>query len=549
MLLFVIDKLRSIKQKELGENVRNNWFIPVSALFFLLLNAGMPELIRMPFSSYISILPAFILILLLSAICPPFGTFFKGTSRKIRAVAFFSSFGTCYSVWMILRYCSYPVLFDYTFILRTASMILAIPFVFAVCLILWQRLAELIRPVILSADVKKYELILYSVFFLAYCVFVTICFMSSKAFYDMSSLGDVIYTSDSPGLVRFNAFVLVDDFQNDIRQPLFAVFSAPLTGIPCLIGNLIPGIPMALVLCYAQIATLLFTTFILATELKLSAVQRMSFMLAASSTYTVMLFSVMIEQYILSYFWLVMTICYLNREKEAGPLVMAASGSLLTNGVLVPVIYFPKQFSKETVFSSIRKMVFWAGDFLLVLLMAGRLHVLCNAGYSLLILSSYMGDKVSMTGRVLQYFNFVSGYFTVPGSEVQTVNNAPSWQLAEVTTLNFAGVAIFIIALIAFIFTRKEKISKVAFGWILFSLFVLILVGWGTAENGLILYSLYFGWPFFVLIFNGLKALEAKLNTKLIIPVCSAVMSLVMLIFNVSGIAGMVRFAIENFPA
>jgi len=549
MLLFVIDKLRSIKQKELGENVRNNWFIPVSALFFLLLNAGMPELISMPFSSYISILPAFILILLLSAICPPFRTFFNGTSRKIRAVAFFSSFGTCYSVWMILRYCSYPALFDYTFILRTASMILAVPFVFAVCLILWQRLAELFRTIVLSADVKKYELILYSSIFLIYCVFVTICFTSSKAFYDVSGLGEVIYTSDSPGLVRYNTFVVVDDFQNDIRQPLFAIFSAPFTGIPCMIGNLIPGVPMALVLCYSQTALLFFTTFILATELKLSVFQRMSFMLVASSTYSIMLFSVMIEQYVLSYFWLVMAICYLNREKEAGPLAMAASGSLLTNGVLVPVIYFPKTISKESVFASIKKMIFWVGDFLIALLMAGRLHVLCNAGYSFLLLSPYMGGKVSLTSRILQFFNYITGYFVIPVSEIQTVNNAPSWQLAKVTTLNFAGVAIFVLALIAFCFTRSEKLSKVAFGWILFSVLVLILVGWGTAENGLVLYSLYFGWPFFVLIFNGLKALETKLNTKLIIPVCSAVMSLVMLTFNIPGIIMMIRFAIKNYPA
>lgn len=547
MLMFVIDKLKSIKQKELRANFRNNWFIPISALFFLLLNAGMPQMIKMPFSSYISILPAFILIVLISAVCPPFGSFYKGTTRKIRAIAFFSSVGTCYSIWMILRYCPYPVLFGYTFILRTASMILAVPFVFVLCVILWHRLEELISTIVLSAGINKYELIQYFIIFLIYCVYVTICLTYSKAFYDMNGLGE-IYTSDSPALVEFNSFVVVDEFQNDIRQPLFAVFSAPLTGIPCLIGNLIPGIPMALVLCYSQIAILLFTTFVLATELKLNVLQRMSFMLVASSTYSVMLFSVMIEQFVMAYFWLVMTICYLNKEKAGGPLVIAASGSLLTNGVLVPVIYFPRKISKESVFLSIKKMIFWMGDFLIVLLITGRLHVLCNAGYSLSILSSYTGTKVSLIGRVLQYFNFVSSYFVVPESELQIVNNAPSWHLAEVKTLNFVGVAIFILALIAFIFTRREKISKVAMGWILFSIFVLILVGWGTSENGLILYSLYFGWPFFILLFNSVKALEVKLNTKVLIPVCSVVFSLLMLVFNIPGIVRMVRFAIENYP-
>ena len=503
----------------------------------------------MPFKSYFSVIPAFVLITLFTAICPPFGMFFKKTSRKIRAVAFFSAIGTCHGVWMILRYCPYSFFFEYTFILRTACMILAIPFTFALCLILWHRLEELFRSVYEQAGVKKFELVFYAVIFLLYCAFVTVCFMSSKAFYESNALGDVIYSSDSPDLIKFNAFVLIDHHQNDIRQPLFSIFSAPLMGIPCLIGNLIPGIPMALILDYAQIALLLFTTFMLATRLKLSALQRVSFMLVSFSAYSVLLFSVMIEQYILAYFWLVMTFCFFDKEKEAGPLALAASGSLLTSGILVPFIYFPKTFSMESVFAFVKKAFFWAGDFLFIMLMAGRLHTLCNASYSFLVLSTYMGDKVSFSGRVLQYFNFVSGYFVTPASEMQINENMAVWQLKEVTSLSVIGVVIFVLAFAAFFCTRKEQISKIALGWILFSVAVLIVVGWGTAENGLILYSLYFGWPFLVLIFNCLKSLENKLNTRIMVPLCSVVLSVVMLISNIPGIYRMVEFAVSNYPA
>ena len=34
--------------------------------------------------------------------------------------------------------------------------------------------------------------------------------------------------------------------------------------------------------------------------------------------------------------------------------------------------------------------------------------------------------------------------------------------------------------------------AKISFGWVLFSAIILLFIGWGTAENGLILYSLYF---------------------------------------------------------
>ena len=261
MFLFVLDKLRSFNRKELGENIRNNWFIALSSLFYLLLNTGMPALIKMPFNSYFSIIPAFVLITVFTAICSPFGMFCKKTSRKVRAVAFFSAAGTCFGVWKVLRYCPYMFFRDHTFIIRTAAMILGIPFVFALCLILWHRLEELLRSVYSEAGVRKYELIFYAVIFLLYCVYVTICFMSSKAFYESDALGDVIYSSDSPDIIKFNAFVLNDHHQNDIRQPLFSIFAAPLMGIPCIIGNLIPGIPMALVLDYAQIALLILTTF------------------------------------------------------------------------------------------------------------------------------------------------------------------------------------------------------------------------------------------------------------------------------------------------
>lgn len=50
--------------------------------------------------------------------------------------------------------------------------------------------------------------------------------------------------------------------------------------------------------------------------------------------------------------------------------------------------------------------------------------------------------------------------------------------------------------------SRKERITKLSAVWLGFSFLLLGIVGWGTIDNGLMLYSLYFGWAFVCMIFR-----------------------------------------------
>ena len=92
-------------------------------------------------------------------------------------------------------------------------------------------------------------------------------------------------------------------------------------------------------------------------------------------------------------------------------------------------------------------------------------------------------------------------------------------------------------------------ISKLAFMWVIYSFLVLVIIGWGTAENGLNLYALYFGWSFYLLIFNLLKAVEKKLKTRKLIPISSAVLCCALFLYNIPAIVDMIRFAINAYPA
>ena len=95
---------------------------------------------------------------------------------------------------------------------------------------------------------------------------------------------------------------------------------------------------------------------------------------------------------------------------------------------------------------------------------------------------------------------------------------------------------------------RKKRSSAIAAGWVAFSLVVLVGIGWGCAENGLILYSLYFGWAFIVLAFQLLEYVADHLGCELLIPALCLLSSVVMLAVNVRAIRQMLRFAMEYYP-
>ena len=549
MTLYLFNRFKTVSFKDLLTRLRGNWFIPISAVFYYLLNTGMPAFNNLPVNSYYSLMPAVILIAIICCLCDPFASFYNKTSVKVRAVALLSSIGICYCTWDILKYVYY--LWDgEPLLLRLIFMILAIPFVFVLNLLFWDKLTAVLKSVLSKAKIKQYELVIYLILFVLFCVYVSFCFLNSQAFYGTDYKVDVIYTSDSPLLVRYNAYIVFDHAENDFRQPFFGLFSAPLMGIPCLIGSLIPAVPMALVLDYGQVLVLLFTAFLLAVELDLTPLQRICFVLMSASTYTYLLFSIMLEQYVISTFWLVLTVYLLNKDNKSAALSsFAASGTLLVSGIMVPVVLKPDERGVKLWTTWLKNLVLYGVDFVLLLIIADRFHVLWNAIDNLRFLSQFTGKTIGITDRILQYVNFAGGCFFAPESMLMTVDYTyASWQMAFVTSVNYFGVAVIVIALAGFIVTRNSFISKLALGWICLSVFVLTVVGWGLFENGLNLYSLYFGWPFMVLVFNLFRFIEDKIKKSFVVPSVTAVFCVSMLICNIRALTELIGFAIRFYP-
>ena len=110
------------------------------------------------------------------------------------------------------------------------------------------------------------------------------------------------------------------------------------------------------------------------------------------------------------------------------------------------------------------------------------------------------------------------------------------------------GIAILLLVIVSAILNRDKKSSQLAAGWVAFSVVMLLGLGWGTKENGLILYTLYFGWAFLVLLFQLVEKIENKLNTKFLVQVFSIGCAVVLAVINIPAILEMVNFAITYFP-
>ena len=117
-----------------------------------------------------------------------------------------------------------------------------------------------------------------------------------------------------------------------------------------------------------------------------------------------------------------------------------------------------------------------------------------------------------------------------------------------VMDINATGVLILALAVCSAIWNRDKKSSLLAVGWIGFSVLMLLGLGWGAEENGLILYSLYFGWAFLVLMFQLVEKIESKLNVKFLIPVITGCTVFALLMSNVPAIMELLDFAIAYYP-
>lgn len=556
----IFDTLQYTKPKSVFENIKSNILLILSSFAFMGLN------IQLSRNGIFSLLLSYILIVFVFSQVTGIFQKIKAIPVAIKIYSFVSSVGICYyarkvfvgdiSSSSLLRRVCEKINIDQTILLRWLSAIIAlfaIIAVFVLVSLLINYLIEKLKTVFRS--LSQIELIIYSILTIALLGFVCYVFFGSNAFWGTKLNYDIIYTSDSPSLVNSNVYLRLYHGENDLRQPLFAVFAAPFVGFGYALSvplSHINPVFTPLFMNVIQVLMLVTANLMLAKIINLDTVGRVCFMLFTSVTYTTLLFSVMMEQYIVAYFWLIFVIfSYIEYKKATVISLSAAGGTLLTSMVLIPTAYENEQRNNtckiRSFVTAIEKGLL---GFLVMLFAFGRLDILLSFSEKTTQLSGFAGGE-NIVGRSKQYLSFISSCFISPNAVIdKTTYDHISWQLSKsiITQINIIGIIIIALCLVSFIVNRKNMLTKISALWVCFSVILLCIVGWGSAENGMILYSLYFGWAFIVLLFQLVNWCSEKMKFKYFTPIISSIAIIALALLNYQGIRALLSFAFTYYP-
>lgn len=537
-------------------SLKQNWYFPISALAFFSLARNFN------FGYIIGLGIAFLIAFLVASRIPSIISYIKKHTRMLRLLSSATAIGIClagqeifYTRWSIASTiqaieAKLPFSVDVSGVISIFGAVVALPFVYFCVLMFWDSIINALKESSILSETKNTEWIIYGVLLIASLSFMMIVFIQSQAFYGTQHSYDIIYTSDSPDLVKGNVYLALTHYENDLRQPLFAVFASPFMGIPYLAARLIgaSATVRAVLLNSVQVIMLFMANFMLAKAMKLNLLKRICFMILTSCTYTQLLFTLMMEQYIIAYFWLVFCI-YLIVEKQqlARVALWGAGGTMLTSMVLLP--FMSKKSPIKDFKSWFMDMIKYGFEFVALMLAFCRFDVFFNLISKISPLSKFTGNTITAQDKIYQYFEFIKNCIFAPSAGINiTAHDYTSWQMNTTTSLNKIGILILALAVISAIMNRDKKSSLLAVAWVMFSAVMLLGIGWGTKENGLILYALYFGWAFLVLVFQLIEKIENKLNVRFIIPAFTFCLVIVFLVINIPAIMDLVNFATTYYP-
>ena len=563
-LYWVMSYILSVINKELGIqdastikiNLAKYWYFSISAIAFFSLNATLNK------GYLIGLLFAFVITSLIIPQIPVIAVNFIYNSKTLKFISLFSSFGIClanqeafYEYWSIspeiqkLNSILNPS-FDITNMLGLVLALIACPFIYICLLIFWNNMIRILKSIKLFDTITNIEKIIYSLLIIFTIGVVVYAFLHTQAFYGTKYWYDIIYTSDSPVLVKGNAYMVLTHQENDLRQPLFAVFTAPFVAIPYLLGKIV-GAPLpiqAILLNIAQIVMLFIANFMLTKIMNLDSKKRICFMILSSCTYTHLLFCLMMEQYIAAYFWVIFYVLLISERKSGEKIALwGAGGTLLTSIIFLPFMptKSPRKEFKSWFMDNFKNGL----EFVTVIITFCRFDVIYSLIPKITQLSNYTGKSISFVNKIYQYTEFISNCFIAPHALVNTSYfDHASWRLEMASDVNILGIIILILVLVSAIYNRHKYSSMLSIGWVGFSVIMLLGLGWGTVENGLILYALYFSWAFLVLLFQLLEKVGETLKFNYLVPLSTCIATVTLLYLNIPSIIKMVNFAITYFP-
>ena len=344
-----------------------------------------------------------------------------------------------------------------------------------------EKLFPIVKDFFIS--LTKVEKWLIIIAFVGSTLMATIIYAKTSAFYFVNGINwDLIYTSDSSAIYLFDTFFNVNSSLNEPgKQPLFGVFSLPFAVISKLFSQILFFIPngYAVFLVAFQLTAMVIAWIMLARLLKLNENKKWELFLLFICCFSTISFAFILEQYILSFFYVILTIyCYYNMKGDTNYAFVASAGSLVTSGVLMPFISKPNKFKKYLI--NIGKCIL---AFLLITTILGRLPFIFEFFQNVFAnLNAYGGNSVSISDKMMQFLNFVKGLFlAIPAAAQPSFADGPvehiSYLLLPVHHYSVIGILILGLCIASIILNRKNKMAIISFCWVCFSFFILFIIG------------------------------------------------------------------------
>jgi len=394
---------------------------------------------------------------------------------------------------------------------------------------------------------------------------IVVLYSRTVLFYGVTGPGldgvvDVMYTLDSSELVATDAYVNVGAPANDIRHPLFIAFAMPFALCARAMSLPLFFMPNAypILLAVVHVFLVLCCLVLLARMLKLHGTEKILFLLMATALFPTLLFTINLEKFVLSTFWILVLAEAYCRAKEKSPplqekrnvlyLWIAATGSILTSGMFLPLLVSCQAAARGVrgYLNTLVRSTLAAGlVFFVFVTLFGRLPLFTLVG-KMFGLTRFTGVDVSLAERWRQFVYFVTTCFVPPAAHVDLSQDYPCYWPDPVTSISIAGLVLLGLVVVGFALNWQNRFARICFGWVVCSFLILCVGGWGTSENGLVLYIFYFSWAYVsLLVLLTRKLFAAARPARLALYAATTVF---LLVSSLPELYKIVDFGVTYYP-
>lgn len=422
------------------------------------------------------------------------------------------------------------------------------------CYVLFDMVHDYLKD--FFASFSKFDLKIFVGIIIFGAVSVTVLFFVTTLFSTASQTPDAFFNYDTSEFRRLNWYFNLFEFSstfnvNDFRHILLSVSMMPFVVVPYALSLALPFLPFAfeLLLSYVQVILIAFCTVKILSFLKISENGKFAkvlitlCMLFSSSIFINM---ITIDKYVISLFYIILSLDLIFKNSKYKWFALAVSvGNLTTNLFLVLIALFCEKKKIAEYFKDLGRFCL---NFFALMLLSGQILSLIIFVKTINFVTSFSnvgsGEKLNFLQTASQWLISVATLYLVPNFKIDGVRLIQSD--AAGNFMIYIGIVIFALQVVSVIVNRKEKFAWVCFAWQVFMFVLLALLGWGSALNEMFIYSALFAWSSFSLLVMLFKKLLKNKYAQ--IAACFCIM-LSILIFNAIQFAGIMRFAVQFYPA